>query len=655
MKSTWLLMLLGLVLLATPAYADLCDSVKDTTTTSETKKDVDFYEELFPDTEDRGHRMWNEVILQCNRQRDTKGNDVAKITASSGNNADKLILKQKDLEPKVIRGHYNFFGTVFTQLKYVYVLSKQGGVWTMIIPYRPIINDVVPNRVDFNKEHAGQLYDATQIESASTSAGKQVFVLKSSAKPIASTLCSTSTYFPGEADAYVSKRLHQRDPENKAISLGKIEYKYGKDDTYSDNDWGCRVDKNQELYWKPDPNVNQAVKVKPEDWILDNFVRTAESYWSIKDLFQLKLLMKERNESQFPKSTLNLLEDKDHLTIRFATKFLPYDFNQMYKSNLIQFNNFSTMTTDGTYWHEVGHAFGLDDEYGKVKDKKDGVEYKDNGCDNEQYANWSPKTYQMCDAGTSEKRTIYHYLAVSRYLTKQKECNADNDCGSGEYCNAGVDFKKNQCMAKKADDQTCDIAGGGHQCKSGYCKLSRCYTPNSVPMGDTCYLNDACKEGKCSSLDGTKGTCVCQADADCGKGKYCNAGIDATKNSCLALKSDNETCDIAGGDHQCKSGYCKLSRCYTPNSVPMGETCYLNDACKEGKCSSLDGTKGTCVCKADVDCGQGKWCDAGIDTKVNACRPKLNKGEKCGTAGSLGNDHKCKSGECSGFPKYECK
>lgn len=438
----------------------------------------------------------------------------------------------------------------------------------MIIPYRPIINDVVPNRVDFNKEHAGQLYDATQIESASTSAGKQVFVLKSSAKPIASTLCSTSTYFPGEADAYVNKRLHQRDPENKAISLGKIEYKYGKDDTYSDNDWGCRVDKNQELYWKPDPNVNQAIKVKPEDWILDNFVRTAESYWSIKDLFQLKLLMKGRNESQFPKSTLNLLEDEDHLTIRFATKFLPYDFNQMYKSNLIQFNNFSTMTTDGTYWHEVGHAFGLDDEYGKVKDKKDGVEYKDNGCDNEQYANWSPKTYQMCDAGTSEKRTIYHYLAVSRYLTKQKECNADNDCGSGEYCNAGVDFKKNQCMAKKADDQTCDIAGGGHQCKSGYCKLSRCYTPNSVPMGDTCYLNDACKEGKCSSLDGTKGTCVC---------------------------------------------------------------------------------------KADVDCGQGKWCDAGIDTKVNACRPKLNKGEKCGKAGSLGNDHKCKSGECSGFPKYECK
>jgi hypothetical protein len=40
---------------------------------------------------------------------------------------------------------------------------------------------------------------------------------------------------------------------------------------------------------------------------------------------------------------------------------------------------------------------------------------------------------------------------------------------------------------------------------------------------------------------------------------------------------------------------------------------------------------------------------------VNACRPKLDKGEKCGKFGSVGNDHKCKSGECSGAPKYECK
>ena len=234
-------------------------------------------------------------------------------------------------------------------------------------------------------------------------------------------------------------------------------------------------------------------------------------------------------------------------------------------------------------------------------------------------------------------------------------CKDDSDCGTGKYCNAGTDLVKNACLALKNDNDTCDISGGGHQCKSGLCKLSRCYTPESVAMGGTCYVNDACKEGKCSSLDGTKGTCVCKEDTDCGTGKYCNAGLDATRNNCLALKNDNDTCDIASGGHQCKSGQCRFSRCYTPNSVPMGGTCYMDDACKASKCSAVDGAKGTCVCKDDSDCGSGKWCDGGLDAKTNVCRAKLDKGEKCGKVGSVGNDHKCKSGECSGAPFYQCK
>ena len=115
--------------------------------------------------------------------------------------------------------------------------------------------------------------------------------------------------------------LHQRDPENKFISLGKIEYKYEKD---GDTSSGCRVDENRDLYWQWDPKRNQVVKVEPQDWILDNFVRTAESYWTIPGIFQLKVLLKGHNESAFPKATLDLLQDDDHLTVYFATKFLRY-------------------------------------------------------------------------------------------------------------------------------------------------------------------------------------------------------------------------------------------------------------------------------------------------------------------------------------------
>lgn len=146
----------------------------------------------------------------------------------------------------------------------------------------------------------------------------------------------------------------------------------------------------------------------------------------------------------------------------------------------------------------------------------------------------------------------------------------------------------------------------------------------------------------------------CKQDFECGDGKWCNAGLDLTKNSCEPLKNDNESCEVVGGGHQCKGGHCVFpGRCYTPNSVAMGGTCYTDGACKEGKCSAIDGAKGTCVCKEDSDCGAGKWCDAGMDTKVNACRAKLAQGQSC--AGVAGNDHKCKSGKCSGFPNYKCK
>ncbi len=286
---------------------------------------------------------------------------------------------------------------------------------------------------------------------------------------------------------------------------------------------------------------------------------------------------------------------------------------------------------------------GADDSDPQVDDKSGDLD--DYGFDaqrNPRFSDFTEKTFTLKDG---EK-----YIAGGLPV-----CRKDPECPEGYYCNAGVDLAKNRCMPLKNDNATCDVAGGGHQCKSGYCKFGRCYTPHSVGFGQTCYVNDACAEGKCSDIEGLKGVCVCKSDAECSVDKYCDAGIDLNQNECKPKKADNSTCDVVGGGHQCKSGFCKFSKCYTPNSVEMGDTCYNDDACKGGKCSAVDGAKGTCVCKNDSDCGSGKWCDAGIDTKVNACRPKLDKGEKCGKFGSFGNDHKCKSGKCSGAPKYECK
>ena len=113
-----------------------------------------------------------------------------------------------------------------------------------------------------------------------------------------------------------------------------------------------------------------------------------------------------------------------------------------------------------------------------------------------------------------------------------------------------------------------------------------------------------------------------------------------------AKKDDNEACALVGGGHQCKGGHCAWSRCYTPGSVGVGGTCYVDDACSKGKCSSIDGTKGSCVCNGDGDCDSGYWCDKGLDLKKNSCKKKLNLGEVCGTVGELGVGHRCKSGKC---------
>src|SRR5258706_1037040 len=109
---------LWLVSSAPIANANLCDSVKNKAPTAETGRDVDFYQQLFPDSLHFGNRRWNEIVLQCNRQRDTKGKEVAQSTSASGDNAGKQQLKSRDLPTKVIPGHFNFFGKLAAQLKY---------------------------------------------------------------------------------------------------------------------------------------------------------------------------------------------------------------------------------------------------------------------------------------------------------------------------------------------------------------------------------------------------------------------------------------------------------------------------------------------------------------------------------------------------------
>ena len=220
----------------------------------------------------------------------------------------------------MIRGHYDFVGLPIgaaLSFKYVYILSKQNQGCL-----RTVGHSVPAQFQRAGAEPRGFRLLTCEVSLRSV-AGPECDEQGAEPEAIGTIdrhhVVLDDHVFPGQAAEYAGKGLHQRDAENKAISLGLIEYKYERDGTiYS----GCRVDKSKALYWRSDETLNLVVKVQPQDWVLDNFVRTTQTYWSIPKVFEVKLLLKGHNDATFPKSTRDLLRDGDHLTVDFATKFL---------------------------------------------------------------------------------------------------------------------------------------------------------------------------------------------------------------------------------------------------------------------------------------------------------------------------------------------
>src|SRR4029079_17692255 len=94
--------------------------------------------------------------------------------------------------------------------------------------------------------HARGLLEASQVK---TSGG--VTGLLPGARPVAETMCNTTTFFPGHEHDYDGQSgisAYKRDRENKRIQLGKIQFRYGHDKTdavFED----CRAPEYTKLYW----------------------------------------------------------------------------------------------------------------------------------------------------------------------------------------------------------------------------------------------------------------------------------------------------------------------------------------------------------------------------------------------------------------------
>jgi hypothetical protein len=444
MKNTVAAVAALLFLYAVGVRAEMCERVVHDKPMSEgAVRETDYFQLLFPNSIRQGDRTWNEMLLECNRARDSNGNRIKSATQADVPEVAAGELQRFDLPEKRIDGRYQYQGRLLANIyDYTYVLSKSRGVWNATIPYKVVINDLVKDRIDFDmgvrvwdcrtnslsslapsNRHAWQLYEPSQIVGAhpgvdkplpTGAAGKQlVYKLKQHAQPIAVTLCSNSTFFPGEERKYDQKNdlnSYKRDPENKHISLGKIQYRYDKEGSVYE---GCRVRKDQELFWKDSDGVLR--RTNAADWLIDNFVRVIESYWSIPNVFQVRVLIEGRNEADFSSATRALLRNRNLTTLRFATKF-SYDEAVMYKSNPLMFNNFSTMMHDRDYRHEAGHALGLDDEYAL-----DQTPIRRTSCFHSDFhPSLDVMSYIMCSLNAPELRSIYAYIPISRYLVGDK-------------------------------------------------------------------------------------------------------------------------------------------------------------------------------------------------------------------------------------------
>ena len=197
-------------------------------------------------------------------------------------------------------------------------------------------------------------------------------------------------------------------------------------------------------------------------------------------------------------------------------------------------------------------------------------------------------------------------------------CKTTEDCRDGEFCSTPV-IGQHVCLPEAA-----------------------------APINADCSSDRQCATGRCSSIDGTGGSCVCADDDHCLGNQYCDRGwLTVGKNQCVARKAYGAGCSR---DEQCGTGrVCQgkpLGKCITPNSVGIAGRCIKDQECTTGSCDK----DGRCQCRADNDCNGNQYCDKGwLTVGKNQCVAFKAYGANCS------RDDQCRSPSiCKGWPAGKC-
>eukprot|EP00039_Didymoeca_costata_P015321 m.258733 g.258733 ORF g.258733 m.258733 type:complete len:854 (-) comp16195_c0_seq1:114-2675(-) len=603
-----------------------------------------------------GNRTYNELVLACNRKRDSNG-----IGKRLNNQFIDEHRFENDLPLKIIRGSFQYFG--FFNKMYHYLLERAQGVWTItsVMEFEWPLAD--KDFLHINLELARNLSRTNDNSSVDLTA-------------------------PGEiCSGDVPERLVSQDGSSYIL--------------------GCRVERNAEFFPLDDARTYR-MPGSPDDkrlitdWVMLYWRDQIELRWSRPGHVNMKIdLVKFAGlPGEISTSLLQRVRDAD------AVYRVDLHHNYNRDNNMFRpIHIFGIDIYPGIYAarygelisHEFGHSLGLDDEYPQRSSDKVSIFLE---CDKLNGQNLrSAMRYLMCRTTDPLPKSIYFYIVTQRYGV-MGVCDTDADCMESEFC-ANKRFNwfrpsERQCTEKKSLGSPCTR---DEVCKSGVCPIhagvgycSECaeglrdendhpcpdegeycdkggfagFGANTcVPKkanGESCSRPDQCLSGMCPFGIASK-CAACTEDTHCGNGKYCNK---FGENTCEDQRLEGEVCSRAA---QCSSNCCKLfnfkvqcrpaekcgeNQCSEDGECPsdefcdkvgtnvctgkrdVGESCTRDRQCQSGKCPSGVLTK-CAECLEDSHCGSSEYCDT---SGVNTCEAKRANGVSCT------QDRQCQSGMC---------
>ena len=259
------------------------------------------------------------------------------------------------------------------------------------------------------------------------------------------------------------------------------------------------------------------------------------------------------------------------------------------------------------------------------------------------------------------------------------ECNSQNDCDSGTFCNlalagesACVDQRDTgqgcidnfECLTGNCHAATCSECDNHEDCEdTEYCNLDilppiESICVDKVGEGDGCVGDIECLTGRCHEF-----TCLdnCEQHSDCGEDRWCDPA-DVCRDQweighacfepheCLSGACALGFCAVCDSQDDCESEdqYCDLANFGASDCVDEkanGATCGSNVECATGNCHAL-----TCSeCDHQDDCESDEYCTLDVIPPIHStCEPKKDNGVGCGSA------VECTSGSCTVFICGEC-